>query len=147
MESSGGGGFGFAHQRDLERLGSDWEDGLISESGLSAYAAEIDGSRVVRNGRAVVEVPARLIIGQREMTSTQCAVSQTLARDLELQSGQMVEVVPDLGPALRFWVDGFEDVDEAMVLLSADWRELVAEGEIKLRATATGTPYYVRSQR
>jgi len=146
MESSGGGGYGFAHRREAERIQRDWDDGLISEAGLTFYGATLDGPRVVRNGAGAPEAAARLIIGQREMSRPRCAVSRPLASDLDLQTGQMVEIVLDQGPALRFWVDGIEDGDDPIILLSSHWRDLIAEGDIRLRATDTGSPQFVRNK-
>ena len=142
IASSGGGGYGASHERDPGLLRDDMVNGYVTESGLAAYGAANGEGEPVMTERPADELTARVVLAARGMARHACRVSAALTRRLGLESGQMVEVAVDRGPALRFWVSGFEAGDESFLVVDPSWREALAGDEHLVRATATGTPEF-----
>ena len=143
IASSGGGGYGASHERDPDLLRDDVVNGYVTESGLAAYgAARGDGERIVR-GRPADERTVRVVFAAPgAMARHVCRISGALLRRLGIESGQMVEVAADRGPALRFWVGGFEPGDGCFLVIDSFWREILDGDEHVVRATPTGTPAF-----
>ncbi len=145
METSGGGGYGDALQRNRETLKADLDDGYITPDGLSPYGAALStDSELIANDVLDVAGPITLHFAELggELGVALCIPGSALVQKLALRVGQMVELVPSNGPPLRFWVRTGE-VEGYDVQLDARWKNHMPVGPFVLRATQTGTPQFV----
>ena len=143
IASSGGGGYGASHERDLDRLRNDVANGYVTESGLAAYAAAAGDGELIMAGRPTDELRARVVFADPGVMARHlCRASEAMRRRLGIESGQMVEVAVERGPALRFWVGGSEAGDTYFLVVDSFWREVLDGDDQVVRATATGTPAF-----
>jgi len=123
MESSGGGGWGDPRARSEAALATDVADGLVDAEGVRRYRA------------------APLVVGDRvhdpDLPKHGCVLSVAMADLLGAPRGALIELMPALGPARRFWV---MDIDTA---LAADGMRIGLPPEdvsVTVRLVAPVTP-------
>lgn len=140
MESSGGGGFGNPAARSEQQLKTDVDNGYVTPKGLADYGASIGkDSRVFR--RDVSDETVDFEIGFSEMGIAKCIIGRDLREALSATTGQMLELVPQTGPPLRFWIQ--ETSGEASTLtLDFRWQRRLPTDSLRLRITRTGTPQF-----
>ncbi len=90
MESSGGGGFGDPAGRALADLAEDVLDGYVTRAGLEPYE---------------VAAPRADLATSRDVARDLCRMSRDIASRIGAEPGDLVEAMPDSGPARRFWVE------------------------------------------
>ena len=146
MESSGGGGYGRAEQRTDGALMRDLVDGVITEKGLKDYGAEIwEGG--LKRGAVRDEAVVKLIQFERlRLNRAHCAIGKTLAEQLAIKNGQMLELVPSAGPPLRFWVTEIAKDEQVSLVLAERWKDRLPPGPYSIRATPDGTVDYLDAQ-
>ena len=123
MQSSGGGGWGDPRRRDAQALDRDVRDGIVSAEAAAAYRRD-DIQVACRTGDGLA---ARHI----------CRVSRALARALGAQLGALLELVPPLGPASRYWVGAVDDAlpDDGIAVAAGE-----TTGSLAVRLIAAATP-------
>jgi N-methylhydantoinase B/oxoprolinase/acetone carboxylase alpha subunit len=89
MESSGGGGYGNPTRRGSARIEADLADGYVTETGVCPYREE---------------APLVSLVTDRALLSTQCRLASDVADGLRAAPGDLIEISPELGPSIRFWV-------------------------------------------
>lgn len=145
MLSSGGGGYGPPVMRCLEHLAVDYEDGIVTSGGLASYGASLVDGRIARDGALADEADAQLVFSNEDIARHNCQVSEELAAGLGLSQGQMLELVCDQGPAMRFWLAEMVPDAEPALTISSEWRDVLDAGPCRVRATDTGDPTYWRA--
>ncbi|MGK0173452.1 MAG: N-methylhydantoinase B [Gammaproteobacteria bacterium] len=139
MESSGGGGYGYAENRSHDALLDDLADGIITATGLAPYRVACAQDDTLESVPCVDEIlDPKVTFGYADAPPANCLVGQAYARALAIELGQMLELVPQAGAPLRFWVHGFDEHDTALVLAQR-WEHRLPPGPYRLRATEYGT--------
>ena len=144
IESSGGGGFGFAHERELNLIEKDWKDGIISEAGLSCFCTKIVKNKLVRQYELRKEISILLKFNHSRLGDSQCIVSKEIMERLNLTDGQMVEVFSEHGPPLRFWVSDFVNSNDTVLEISSYWENFISSKKVNLRSTSSGNLQFIR---
>ena len=116
------------------------DNGYVTPKGLADYGASIGkDSRVFR--RDVSDETVDFEIGFSEMGIAKCIIGRDLREALSATTGQMLELVPQTGPPLRFWIQ--ETSGEASTLtLDFRWQRRLPTDSLRLRITRTGTPQF-----
>lgn len=89
MKSSGGGGWGDPAKRGEDAIAADLADGYVSSQGLAPYREPAPSADAVVSNIA----PDRTLL------------SPELARLLDAQAGDLIEISTGKGPAVRLWVE------------------------------------------
>ena len=146
MESSGGGGYGCSEERTDDALMRDLVDGVITEKGLKDYGAELRKGKLRR--RAVLdETVVKFILFEKLLLNrAHCGISNTIAKKLVITIGQMLELVPNAGPPLRFWVTEIVEEEHVCLVLADRWKDRLPPGPYSIRATSEGTVAYLDAQ-
>jgi hypothetical protein len=141
MQSSGGGGFGPAAERDLALIVDDFADGLVSAPSLATYGAR-DTSGVVERGMTDLldEASASIEWRNDDAPSHECVVSAALAQHLGLTQGSSIELAMAKGPSLRAWVDRIEAGKAATIYLSPNLRRFFAGSTVTVRSLGSQRP-------
>ena len=80
------------------------------------------------------------------LSRAHCAIGETLAEQLEITNGQMLELVPNAGPPLRFWVLETAKGNHESLVLAERGRDRLPPGPYSIRATSEGTAAYQDAQ-
>jgi N-methylhydantoinase B len=147
METSGGGGFGDALERDPERVIADVAEGYVTERaaeehyGVIAGAQQVDGAATRRQREALRALRIRVPLvtaGDLERPAGRAIRldAETAAR-LHVSVGAVVEIVNPRGAPLRAWVAEIGGARGAAISPIA-LRMLGATDEVELRAVHTG---------
>ena len=141
MQSSGGGGFGPAAERDLSLIVDDFADGLVSAPSLAAYGAR-ESAGIVERGMTDLSDEASASIEWRndDAPAHECGVSAALAQRLGLTHGSSIELAMLKGPSLRAWVDRIEAGNAATVHLSPNLRRFFAGSTVTVRSLGSQRP-------
>jgi N-methylhydantoinase B len=142
MESSGGGGFGWVNERADAEIYQDLLNGILTNEGLADYGAAIGDDRTLLRRDVqdeIVGIDVRC--DATAISPSRCEVGRSLCERIGLSLGQMVELVPDAGPPLRFWINGWRE--DLSLGLGERWQGRLPPGPYRLRATQTGTPEFV----
>ncbi|MEM8853814.1 MAG: hydantoinase B/oxoprolinase family protein [Pseudomonadota bacterium] len=134
MRSSGGGGFGDPAERDAEALSADKDDGIVTEAGAAAY-----------RDQAPDETVAPIHAGCETLAPYEARLSAALAERLGTAPGQMIEIVPNKGAVLRFWVRP-EPASGHDLVIAKTWADRISRSLCKVRTTPTGTPEFVKER-
>lgn len=141
MQSSGGGGFGPAAERDLALIGDDLADGLVSAQALAIYGARAQSGALERNATELPdEIAASIAWRGDSAPAHECAVSKALARRLALRQGSSVELAMPNGPSIRAWVDRIDAGTAATIHLSPRLKSLFAGSTVTVRSLGSQRP-------
>lgn len=146
MESSGGGGYGFVEERTKAALLDDLMNELITIEGMKTYGAAIDGGVITR---LPVNHQTRIdFISFNEQTGhdADCSVTKPLTKMLNIRVGQMLELVVESGPPLRFWVNTTCDHGSLGVFIDKRWQNRLPPPPYLIRATMTGNSSYEKAR-
>ena len=83
---------------------------------------------------------------QLHLNRAHCAIGKKLAEQLEIKNGQMLELVPNAGPPLRFWVSETAKDEHESLVLAERWKDRLPPGPYSIRATPEGTVAYLDAQ-
>ena len=141
MQSSGGGGFGPASERDLASIGDDIADGLVSAPSLATYGARAQAGPVERSATELAdEIAASIEWTSDDTPAHECAVSAALAQRLSLKAGSSIELAMAKGPSIRAWVDRIQAGDEATIHLSSHLQRFFPGGTVTVRSLGSQRP-------
>jgi N-methylhydantoinase B len=152
METSGGGGFGDALERDPAHVAADLAEGFVTPRaaeeiyGVVMRGDEVDGHATVARRAALraARTRVRLVAGEglRSDRGRPVRLDAHTARRLGIAEGAVVELVNPAGAPLRAWVTAITPGDGRRAEISADALRLlvVDDGtEVEVRAVHTGT--------
>jgi N-methylhydantoinase B len=124
MESSGGGGYGDPLDRDPALVIADVEAGLITpETAETIYGIDRAGTTARREALRAARVEAKVSRRNGDgATVRTVAVSRALARALDVDPGDVVELVNPKGAPLRAWIDAVPEgsPDHPEIWISAE---------------------------
>ncbi|MEM6743259.1 MAG: hydantoinase B/oxoprolinase family protein [Pseudomonadota bacterium] len=124
MRSSGGGGWGDPAERPPEALEADLADGYVTPEGLAAWRSPAPEAALIRDG---------------DLDEADCRVSADLAAELDLDAGDLIELLAPSGPSIRVWVRGVDrDASGLAVRLSAEVRVADARRVVRLSSFGRG---------
>ncbi|MGH7311290.1 MAG: hydantoinase B/oxoprolinase family protein, partial [Candidatus Rokuibacteriota bacterium] len=151
MESSGGGGFGDALQRDPELVAADLAAGYVTPGAAEAtYGAvlrggAIDDAATAARRQALREARVRVSLGAADGLDADrgrsIRLSAATAARLGVRAGAIVELVNPRGAPLRAWVVGLtsQDAGRAEVAPEAlDMLALADGAEVEVRRVHSG---------
>ncbi|MBM10143.1 MAG: hypothetical protein CMF69_11320 [Magnetovibrio sp.] len=101
IETSGGGGWGPPSDREQTNVQEDLIDGYISSDGSKEYSARSPQVKIVRD---------------KSIPISACKITFELAAELELATGDLIELVDKIGPAIRVWVDSILPLGDGMMV-------------------------------
>jgi N-methylhydantoinase B len=152
MESSGGGGFGDALERESAHVMADVREGFVTRAAAeSIYGAVVIGDRVDESATAARRVALRAArttvsltaaAGLRTDRGRSIRIDSDTAHRLHVVAGAIVELVNPDGAPLRAWVTGVTHGTARRAEIDADALRLlmVSDGaQIEIRAVHSGT--------
>ncbi|MEX2147650.1 MAG: hydantoinase B/oxoprolinase family protein [Candidatus Rokuibacteriota bacterium] len=152
METSGGGGFGDALERDPAHVAADLAEGFVTRAAaedvygvvMSGDAVDARATAARRTALRAARTRIRLVTGEglQSERGRSIRLDAHTARRLGVAEGAIVELVNPAGAPLRAWVTAITPGNGRHVEIASDALRLLVVGdgtEVEVRAVHTGT--------